>query len=63
MRASDNQPLIGVSKVAGQRVVIDCGYTRYTFGPHPDAQFVNKTAGTIRFAENLAAYLMGKGKQ
>lgn len=63
INASDGKPLIGVSKVPGQRVVVDCGCTRYYYGPTQAYQFVTKTAGTIRFAENVAAYLMAKGKQ
>jgi hypothetical protein len=63
LRASDGQPVIGVAKQPGQRVVLDCGCTRYYYGPAPSMHYITKTAGTVRFAENVAAYLMGKGKQ
>jgi hypothetical protein len=53
--ASDGKCLIALSKVKGQRVVIDCGWTRY----YP--MFSTKTAGTVRLAENVAAYLQ-RGK-
>jgi hypothetical protein len=49
--ASDGKCLIATSRVAGQRVVIDCGWTRY----YP--MFISKTAGTLRLAENVAAHL------
>lgn len=49
--ASDGKCLIAVSKVPKQRVVIDCGWTRY----YPFC--INNTAGTVRLAENVAAYL------
>ena len=54
--ASDGKCLIAVSKVPKQRVVIDCGWTRY----YP--MFINKTAGTVRLAENVAAYLQRGAK-
>lgn len=53
--ASDGQILAGVSKARGERVVVDCGWTRYY------TTYVAETAGTLRYAENIAAYLMGKG--
>ncbi len=58
--ASDKQILMAVSKVPGQRVVIDCGFTRYYYGTTDSMRFATKTAGTVRMAENVAAYLMGK---
>ena len=58
--ASDGKTLIAVSKVPGQRVVIDCGFTRYCHGPTERTSYVFKTAGTIRLGQNIAAYLAGK---
>lgn len=55
LRASDGKHLIAVSKVTGQRLVIDCGWTRY----YP--YLIARGAGTVRLAENVAAYLAGKG--
>lgn len=56
--ASNRQPLAGVSTRKWERVVIDCGSTRYfSLGPKPP---VKETAGTLRYAENIAAYLAGK---
>jgi hypothetical protein len=60
MKASDGKPLLAVSKVPGQRVVIDCGYTRYCHGSNDETSFIMKTAGTLRLAQNIAAYLAGK---
>lgn len=60
MRASDGKPLLAVSKVPGQRVVIDCGGTRYCHGPNEETSFILKTAGTVPLAQNIAAYLAGK---
>ena len=60
LKASDGQTLVAVSKVPGQRVVIDCGFTRYCHGPTPRTSYILKTAGTIRLAQNIAAYLAGK---
>lgn len=62
MKASDGKTLIAVSKVAGQRVVIDCGFTRYCHGPTERTSYIAKTAGTVRLAQNIAAYLAGKDK-
>jgi len=58
LTASDGQALAAVARDRRYRVVVDCGFTRYYCNPPQD--FVNKTAGTIRYAENIAAYLMGK---
>ena len=60
LRASDGKTLIAVSKVPGRRVVIDCGFTRYCHGPTERTSYVSKTAGTVRLAQNVAAYLAGK---
>jgi hypothetical protein len=60
MKASDGQPLLVVSKVPGERVVIDCGFTRYCHGTTDETSFIQKTAGTVRLAQNIAAYLAGK---
>ncbi len=60
LKASNGQTLVAVSKVPGQRVVIDCGFTRYCHGPTERTSYVLKTPGTIRLAENIAAYLSGK---
>lgn len=58
LMASNRQPLAGVSARKWERVVIDCGSTRYfSLGPKPP---VKETAGTLRYAENIAAYLAGK---
>ena len=62
-RASNGQPLVGVSKIPGKRLVLDCGYTRYVYGRSRMYRMVSGTAGTIRFAENVAAYLMGKTRR
>jgi hypothetical protein len=58
--ASDGQILAAVSKVRGQRVVIDCGYTHYYYGKSELYRPINRAAGTVRFAENVAAYLQAK---
>jgi hypothetical protein len=60
LKASDGTTLVAVSKVPGQRVVIDCGFTRYCHGPTERTSYVLKTPGTIRLAQNIAAYLAGK---
>ncbi len=60
MRASDGKALLAVSKVPGQRVVIDCGFTRYCHGPTERTSYIAKTPGTVRLAQNIAAYLAGK---
>jgi hypothetical protein len=60
MKASDGKALIVVSKVPGQRVVIDCGFTRYCHGPDPRVSYIVKTPGTVRLGQNIAAYLAGK---
>lgn len=60
LKASDGQALIAVTKVPGQRVVIDCGFTRYCHGPTERTSYILKTAGTIRLGQNIAAYLAGK---
>jgi hypothetical protein len=60
VRASDGQALVVVSKVPGQRVVIDCGFTRYCHGPTERTSYITKTAGTVRLGQNIAAYLAGK---
>ena len=62
LRASDGKTLLAVSKVPGQRVVIDCGFTRYCHGPTERTSYIFKTAGTVRLGQNIAAYLAGKGK-
>jgi hypothetical protein len=61
--ASDGQPLVGVSRLAGGRVVLDCGFTRYFSDPTGGLDLINQSAGALRFGENVAAYLAGKGKQ
>lgn len=53
--ASDGKPLLAISRVPEHRVIIDCGFTRYYDG------YIQKTAGTTRLAQNMAAYLAGKG--
>lgn len=58
LKASDGQILAAVSTDPQQRVVVDCGWTRYFYSGA--ACFVTETAGTLRYAENIAAYLMGK---
>jgi hypothetical protein len=58
--ASDGQILAAVSRNPRQRVVIDCGWTRYYYGTTDANRFITRTAGTIRFGENVAVYLMGK---
>jgi hypothetical protein len=60
MKASDGKTLLAVSKVPGQRVVIDCGFTRYCHGPTERTSYIAKTPGTVRLAQNIAAYLAGK---
>lgn len=53
--ASDGQILASVAKDKRRRVIMDCGYTRYF------PEYINETAGTLRYAENVAAFLMGVG--
>ncbi|MEX0818164.1 MAG: hypothetical protein WD070_01185, partial [Pirellulaceae bacterium] len=53
--ASDGQILASVAKDKRLRLIVDCGYTRYF------PEYINETAGTLRYAENVAAYLMGVG--
>ncbi|HEV3383850.1 MAG TPA: hypothetical protein VG097_03495 [Gemmata sp.] len=60
MKSSNGKPLLAVSKVPGQRVVIDCGFTRYCHGVNEETSFILKSAGTVRLAQNIAAYLAGK---
>lgn len=55
--ASDGQILASVAKDKRLRVIMDCGYTRYFPG------YINETAGTLRYAENVAAFLMGVGAE
>jgi hypothetical protein len=57
LKASDGKTLIAVSNVSGQRVVIDCGFTRYCHGPEPRVSYIQKTPGTVRLGQNIAAYL------
>jgi hypothetical protein len=52
--ASDGQTLVAVPADGKKNVVIDCGLTRY-LRDHRD-----KAVGAPRFAQNVAAYLMGK---
>jgi hypothetical protein len=59
--ASDGQPLAAVAVGDKRRVVIDGGWTRYYYSG--EAQYVTQTAGTIRYAENIAAFLMGKNRR
>jgi hypothetical protein len=63
LKASDGKTLIAVSNVPGQRVVIDCGFTRYCHGPEPRVSYIQKTPGTVRLGQNIAAYLAGKDKK
>lgn len=51
--ASDGKILASVAKDPKLKVIVDCGFTRY----YPE--YINTTAGTLRYAENIAAYLMG----
>jgi hypothetical protein len=62
LKASDGQPLIAVSKVQGQRVVIDCAFTQFCHGPTERTSYILKSAGAVRLAQNIAAYLAGKDK-
>jgi hypothetical protein len=55
--ASDGQILASVAKDKRRRVILDCGYTRYF------PEYINETAGTLRYAENVAAFLMGVGAE
>jgi hypothetical protein len=61
LTASDGQPLAAVARDPRLRVVVDCGWTRY-YGV-PPVDYVTKTAGTIRYAENIAAYLSRGGSK
>ena len=54
LTASDGQILAAVPTARRQNVVVDCGFTRYF------RDYVTKTAGTVRYGTNVAAYLMGK---
>ncbi len=60
LRASDGKPVVAVSKVPGLRVVIDCGFTRYCHGTNERTSYIMKTAGTVRLAQNIAAFLARK---
>lgn len=60
LKASDGKPLIAVSKVPGQRVVIDCAFTQFCHGPTERTSYILKSAGAVRLAQNIAAYLAGK---
>ena len=55
LTASDKQILAAVPRNTKLRVVVDCGFTRYY------TQYTTTTAGTLRYAENVAAFLMGRG--
>jgi hypothetical protein len=58
LTASDGQILAAVSSDTRRRVVVDCGFTRYFYSGL--ARCVTETAGTVRYAENISAYLMYK---
>jgi HEAT repeat protein len=58
LRASDGQILAAVATDRCRRVVVDCGFTRYAYSGW--RRYVTETAGTLLYAENIAAYLMGK---
>ena len=60
--ASDNKPLCGISQVPSVNVVVDCGFTRYAWGGNPthNSSYVTRAAGTIRYGQNISAYLMGQ---
>ena len=58
LKASDGHILAAVSTNPQQRAVVDCGWNRYYYSA--GGRFVTETAGTLRYAENIAAYLMGK---
>jgi hypothetical protein len=60
LNGSDGKPVVSLSKSPKRRVVIDCGFTRYYHSPDPGLNFIEKTAGTTRLAQNMAAYLAGK---
>ncbi|MCI0699543.1 MAG: hypothetical protein L0241_00460 [Planctomycetia bacterium] len=60
LKASDGKPVVVVSKEQGRRVIIDCGFTRYCHGPNDRVSYIMMTAGTVRLAQNFAAYLAGK---
>jgi uncharacterized protein YfaP (DUF2135 family) len=62
LMASDGQILAAAPKDAAHRVLLDCGWTRYYYGPTEDYRLITKTAGTVRYAENIAGFLMGKGR-
>lgn len=57
LKASDGQAIVAVSRVPNQRVVIDCGFTRYCHGPTERTSYIQKTAGTVRLGQNIAAFL------
>ena len=60
LKASNGKPVVALSKSPKRRVVIDCGFTRYYYHTLPELNFIEKTAGTTRLAQNMAAYLAGK---
>jgi hypothetical protein len=60
LKASAGRSLIAVSRLPGQRVVIDCGFTRYYHGPTGHPSYISETAGTVRLTQYIAAYLAGK---
>jgi hypothetical protein len=53
VRASDNQPLIAVSKKPEERIVYDCGFTRL-YWKWDENREINE-----RWYRNVAAYLLG----
>ena len=63
LQSSVKKPLIAVSGVRGQRVVLDCGFTKYYYDDvDPQMNYITRTAGTLQFANNVAAYLAGKDR-
>ncbi|MBI3182485.1 MAG: hypothetical protein HYZ28_10100 [Myxococcales bacterium] len=54
LRASDNQPLVGISRRGRENVIHDCGYTRLA---NRWSEFEPISA---RWYQNVAAYLQGK---
>lgn len=54
LRASDNQPLVGISRRGKENVVYDCGYTRLA---NRWSEFETVSS---RWYQNVAAYLQGK---
>lgn len=57
LRASNNLPLVSVSKNPEEFIVYDCGFTRMYF------KWEENVVSSSRWYQNVAGYLMGKKRQ